>query len=133
MTSVLVIGAGVGGIATAARLARRGYQVTVLEKGERAGGRCDYLVVDGHHFDTGPTLLVMPQVFAQTFAELGERMEDRLDLRRIVGGARGFVAEVADHHQKHNCPYDQSDFDVSAHFRCSQMQPPPSRSGRRSY
>jgi len=37
MTSVLVIGAGIGGIVTAARLARHGYQVTVIEKGERAG------------------------------------------------------------------------------------------------
>jgi len=83
MTSVVVIGAGVGGIATAARLAQHGYQVTVTEKGERAGGRCDYLLKDGHHFDTGPTLFVMPQIFAQAFADLGERMEDHLDLRRV--------------------------------------------------
>jgi phytoene desaturase len=83
MTSVLVIGAGVGGIAVAAHLARCGYQVTVLEKGERAGGRCDHLIKDGHHFDTGPTLFLMPEIFAQAFADLGERMEDHLDLRRI--------------------------------------------------
>jgi phytoene desaturase len=83
MTSVLVIGAGIGGITTAARLAQHGYQVTVTEKGERAGGRCDYLIKDGHHFDTGPTLFVMPQIFAQAFADLGERMEDHLDLRRV--------------------------------------------------
>jgi len=83
MASILVIGAGIGGIVTAARLARHGYQVTVIEKAERAGGRCDRLVIDGHHFDTGPTLFLMPQVFAQTFADLGERMEDHLDLRRI--------------------------------------------------
>ena len=83
MTSVLVIGAGIGGIVTAARLARHGYQVTVIEKGERAGGRCDRLVKDGHHFDTDPTLFLMPQIFARTFADLGERMEDHLDLRRI--------------------------------------------------
>lgn len=79
----LVIGAGMGGIATAARLARHGYQVTVVEKGERAGGRCDRLVKDGHHFDTGPTLFLMPELYARTFADLGERMEDHLDLRRI--------------------------------------------------
>ncbi len=83
MPSVLVIGAGIGGIATAARLAQRGYRVTLVEKRGRAGGRCDRLIKEGHHFDTGPTLLVMPQVFAQTFADLGERMERHLDLRRV--------------------------------------------------
>jgi len=83
MASVLVIGAGIGGIAAAARLARHGYQVTVAEKNERPGGRCDRLIKDGHHFDTGTTLFLMPELYAQTFADLGERMEDHLDLRRI--------------------------------------------------
>jgi phytoene desaturase len=83
MTSILVIGAGIGGIATAARLARYGYQVTVLEKNERAGGRCDRLVKDGHHFDTGATLYLIPELYAQTFADLGERVDDHLDLRRV--------------------------------------------------
>ncbi len=83
MNSILVIGAGVGGIATAIRLARHGYQVTVVEKCEQAGGRCDYLVRDGHHFDIGPTLFLMPEIFAQAFAGLGERIEDHLDLRRV--------------------------------------------------
>ena len=82
MTSILVIGAGIGGIAIAAYLARHGYQVTVAEKGERAGGRCGRLVKDGHHFDTGPTLFVMPEIYAQTFTDLGERMEDHFGLRR---------------------------------------------------
>ncbi len=83
MTSVMVIGAGIGGLAIAARLARHGYQVTVVEKNQRAGGRCDCLVKEGHHFDTGPTLFLMPEIFAQAFADLGERLEDHLDLLRI--------------------------------------------------
>jgi phytoene desaturase len=81
--TALIIGAGMGGLATAARLARHGYRVTVIEKGERAGGRCDRLVRDGHHFDTGPTLFLMPEIYAQTFADLGEHIADHLDLRRI--------------------------------------------------
>lgn len=81
--SAIVIGAGIGGIATAARLARNGYDVTVLEKNSRPGGRTDQLVRDGHRFDIGPTLFLMPEVFAETYASLGERMEDHLDLRRI--------------------------------------------------
>ncbi len=83
MASVLVIGAGIGGIAIAARLARHGYAVTVVEKNRRPGGRCDRLVQNGYRFDTGPTLFLMPEVMAQAFADLGERMEDHLDLRRI--------------------------------------------------
>ena len=51
MKSVLVIGAGIGGISTAARLARRGYNVTVIEKNEQAGGRCGRMEVDGHRFE----------------------------------------------------------------------------------
>ena len=83
MKTVLVIGAGIGGIAAAARLARHGYQVTVVEKNEQAGGRCGGLVRDGHRFDTGPTLYLMPGLYSQTFTDLGERLEDHLDLRRV--------------------------------------------------
>lgn len=82
-STVIVIGAGIGGIATAARLARNGYSVTVLEKNETPGGRCNQIVRDGHRFDIGPTLFLMPEVWEETFAALGERMGDHLDLRRI--------------------------------------------------
>ncbi len=82
-STALIIGAGLGGIATAARLARQGYRVTVLEQNARPGGRCDQLVRDGHRFDLGPTLFLMPEVFAETYAALGARMDEQLDLRRI--------------------------------------------------
>lgn len=82
-TTALIIGAGLGGIATAARLARQGYQVTVLEQSAKPGGRCDQLVRDGHRFDLGPTLFLMPEVFAETYAALGARLDEQLDLRRI--------------------------------------------------
>lgn len=82
-SSAIVIGAGIGGIAAAARLAKHGYKTTVIEKNERPGGRCGRLVKDGHYFDTGPTLFLMPDLFAQAFTDLGERMEDHLDLRCI--------------------------------------------------
>jgi phytoene desaturase len=83
MNSALVIGAGIGGLATAARLARAGYRVSVLEKGSRPGGRAGVLTQDGFRFDTGPTLFLMPDVFAETYAALGERMHDHLDLVRL--------------------------------------------------
>ncbi len=81
--SVIVIGAGIGGIAAAAHLARRGMQVTVLEKNSRPGGRCDRFSRDGHHFDTGPTLLVMPLLYEAEFAALGASMRELLDLQRV--------------------------------------------------
>ena len=81
--TAIVIGAGIGGIATAGRLARNGYDVTVIEKNSHAGGRCDQLVKDGHRFDVGPTLFLMPEVFEETYAALGEKMSDHLDLKRI--------------------------------------------------
>jgi len=79
----LVIGAGIGGIATAIRLAQNGFQVTVVEKCQRAGGRCNIIERDGHRFDTGPTLFLMPELYRQAFADIGERIEDHLDLVRI--------------------------------------------------
>ena len=81
--TALIIGAGMGGIAAAAHLARSGHEVTVLEKNSTPGGRCSQLSRDGHRFDIGATLLLMPELYAETYAALGERMEDHLDLRRV--------------------------------------------------
>jgi phytoene desaturase len=83
MSTALVIGAGIGGIAAAARLARAGYDVTLLEKSSNSGGRTNKIEKDGFRFDTGPTLFLMPEVFRQTYASLGERMEDHLELIRL--------------------------------------------------
>ncbi|MCX6081656.1 MAG: phytoene desaturase family protein [Chloroflexi bacterium] len=79
----VVIGAGIGGIATAARLAKSGFSVTVLEKNSMPGGRCGQIVRDGHRFDIGPTLLLMPEVWEETFRALGEEMSDHLQIKRI--------------------------------------------------
>lgn len=81
--TAIVIGAGIGGIATAARLAKAGYAVTVFEKNAKPGGRCGQIVKDGHRFDIGPTLYLMPELFEETYAALGARAADHLDLRRI--------------------------------------------------
>lgn len=81
--TAIVIGAGIGGIAAAGRLRRNGFKVTVVEKNGQPGGRCGQLIREGHRFDVGPTLFLMPEVFAETYEALGERMEEHLDLRRI--------------------------------------------------
>lgn len=81
--SVIVIGAGIGGIVAAARLRRLGFRVTVLEKNSKPGGRASQILREGHRFDVGPTLFLMPEVWEETYAALGERLQDHLDLRRI--------------------------------------------------
>jgi len=80
--SAVVVGAGVGGLAAAARLAHAGLDVQVLEQTAGPGGRCAQLQLDGHTFDMGPTILLMPEVVERTFQALGRRMEDYLRLRR---------------------------------------------------
>lgn len=80
---VVVIGAGIGGIAAAAQLAGEGYKVTVVEKNDVPGGRCGRMQIQGHRFDTGPTLFLMPGVYREAFEALGERMEDHLNLIRV--------------------------------------------------
>lgn len=83
--SVIVIGAGVGGIVAATHLAQRGLRVTVVEKNDSPGGRCDRIVRDGHIFDTGPTLLVMPLLYEAEFRAMGAEafMQERLNLQRV--------------------------------------------------
>jgi phytoene dehydrogenase-like protein len=78
--SVVVIGAGVGGLATAARLAAAGHAVTVVERSGVVGGKLGGYWRDGFRFDTGPSLLTLPQVFADLFAATGSPLADHLDL-----------------------------------------------------
>ncbi len=81
--TVLVIGAGIGGITAAIHLAKSGQHVTVLEKNAHPGGRCDRFSRDGHHFDSGPTLFVMPRLYAAEFRALGTSMDEQLELQRV--------------------------------------------------
>ncbi|GAA6016255.1 hypothetical protein JCM10207_000447 [Rhodosporidiobolus poonsookiae] len=74
--SVLIVGAGVGGTASAARLAQAGFDVTVLEKNDFAGGRCSiFNHPDGARFDTGPSLYLIPRLFDETFRDLGTSLD----------------------------------------------------------
>ena len=81
--TITIIGAGIGGITAAIHLANHGLKVTVIEKNGRPGGRCDRISRDGHHFDTGPTLLVMPLLYETEFAALGTSLHEMLDLQRV--------------------------------------------------
>jgi len=80
---IIVVGAGVGGLAAAARLAAGGHSVTVLEQAEVAGGKCGLVELGGYRFDSGPSLLTMPWVFEELFAATGAPLAGELDLVRV--------------------------------------------------
>ena len=80
---VLVIGAGLGGLAAAVRLGRRGYRVTVVERHDHPGGRCGLWESEGFRFDIGPTLLLMVEYLRAVFEEAGRAMDDYLDLVQL--------------------------------------------------
>jgi phytoene desaturase len=68
--SAVIIGAGIGGIATSIYLSRNGYNVNVYEKNSTPGGRCGQLLRDGHRFDLGATMLIMPGIYREIFESL---------------------------------------------------------------
>ncbi|NTV65744.1 MAG: phytoene desaturase [Oscillochloris sp.] len=79
----IIVGAGLGGLAAAIRLASAGHSVLILEKNDRPGGKLNLVQAQGYTFDTGPSLLTMPWVIRDLFSAAGQRMEDYLSLEQI--------------------------------------------------
>ena len=77
---VVVIGGGVGGLATAGRLAKRGARVTVLEKNDKLGGRVGEYSWQQHRWETGASLLLLPDVYRDALEAVGA---DQLDVKRV--------------------------------------------------
>ncbi|MCZ7421543.1 phytoene desaturase family protein [Verrucosispora sp. WMMA2121] len=90
---VVVVGAGLGGLACALHLAGSGRQVTVLEREPVPGGRAGRLSVDGYEFDTGPTVLTMPDLIAEALAAVGEELTDWLDLVPLDPAYRAYYPD----------------------------------------
>ena len=80
---VIVIGSGVGGLSIAILLAKKGYQVTVLEKNASFGGRGGVFSAKGFQFDMGPSWYLMPDIFEHFFSLIGEKTEDYFKLKRL--------------------------------------------------
>lgn len=80
---VVVVGAGLGGLAAAIHLAAAGAEVTLLEREHVPGGRAGRIMRAGYAFDTGPTVLTMPNLLDELFALAGERMSDHLSIVRL--------------------------------------------------
>ena len=80
---VIIIGGGLGGIATAIFLSQRNFKITIIEKNENIGGKMNFFTKNGYSFDTGPSLITIPYIFENMFSKVGEKMSDHLDLIKI--------------------------------------------------
>ncbi|MCX6424527.1 MAG: FAD-dependent oxidoreductase, partial [Actinobacteria bacterium] len=94
---VVIVGAGLAGLSAAMRLAGAGRKVTVLERELTPGGRAgrlDVAVAGGtYKFDTGPSVLTMPDLIADCFDALGEDMQDWLELEPVAPLYRAFYPD----------------------------------------
>src|SRR6056297_2506963 len=79
----IIIGAGLGGLASAMRLGAKGYRVTVLDRLDSPGGRGSSITQNGHRFDLGPTIVTVPQVFRELWAACGRDFDADVDLRAL--------------------------------------------------
>jgi phytoene desaturase len=91
--TVVVVGAGLGGLSAALHLAGAGRHVTVVEREALPGGRCGLIQDHGYRFDTGPTVLTMPELLARPFAAVGEELSSWLTLKRLDPAYRARFAD----------------------------------------
>ncbi len=92
---VIVIGSGIGGLGVAGLFAKKGYQVTVLEKNSNFGGRANIFEAQGFKFDMGPSWYLAPDIFKHYFNLLGEKVEDHLELVKLAPSYRIFFKDRA--------------------------------------
>lgn len=90
---VVVIGAGLGGLSAALHLTGAGREVVVLEREAEPGGRAGVLRDSGFTFDTGPTVLTLPELIGDALAAVGETLDGWLTLRRLDPGYRARFAD----------------------------------------
>ncbi len=88
-----IIGAGIGGLAMAIRLAVRGEKVVVFEKGFRAGGKISEIRKDGYRFDTGPSLFTLPELVDELFVLAGKNSADAIPYKKLDLSCRYFFEE----------------------------------------
>lgn len=90
---VVIVGAGLGGLASALHLAAAGRRVTVVEREPVPGGRAGRLSLQGYEFDTGPTVLTMPSLIEEPLAAVGEKLSDWLELTPLDPAYRAYYPD----------------------------------------
>ena len=91
--TVIVVGAGLGGLSAAISLAQKGYLVKVFEKNDHIGGKLNRLEKDGFRFDLGPSILTMPHIFENLFTASGLDMRDYIHIERLDLEWRSFFPD----------------------------------------
>ncbi|MBM01173.1 MAG: hypothetical protein CL762_00415 [Chloroflexi bacterium] len=87
---VIIIGAGLGGICTALRLSKIGYKVSIIEKNESLGGKITSFSSKGYKFDQGPSLITLPDYFDEFFKDIGENINEHIELIKLNPMCRYF-------------------------------------------
>lgn len=90
---VIIVGAGFGGLSAAALLAKKGFNVKVIEKVEQPGGRASVYSDKDFYFDMGPSWYLMPDVYEKFFDQFGKKPEDFFKLERLDPSYRIFFAD----------------------------------------
>jgi phytoene desaturase len=101
---LVVVGAGIGGMAAAALLAREGFDVIVVERNDQVGGRARIWQKDGYTFDMGPSWYLMPEVFDRFFAKFGKKASDYYTLKQLDPSYRVFFGPG----ESHDVPPDRA-------------------------
>lgn len=107
--NAIIIGAGLGGLAAAIRLAKTGFSVTVLEKNESVGGKVNLVAAGGYKFDTGASLLTMRRVLAELFEFAGKRVEDYLEIVPLDPICRYFWSDGSRFDASSNLPETENE------------------------
>lgn len=125
---IVVIGAGIGGLASAALLAKDGYEVTLLEANDQVGGRAGSWEKDGFRFDTGPSWYLMPEVFDHFYKLMGTSAAEQLDLHLLDPGYRVYF-------ESKNSPADYVDIrsDKQANLQVFESLEPGSKEAMEKY
>ncbi|MBK1826084.1 phytoene desaturase family protein [Haloferula rosea] len=119
---VVVVGSGLGGLSAAISLRAEGYEVEILEKNERIGGKLNVREMEGFSFDLGPSIFTLPQIFRDLFERAGKRMEDYLELQPVTPHWRnvfedGKVIDLYQEPDRMRAELDKLDGDAEDHWK----------------
>ncbi|AOH53233.1 dehydrosqualene desaturase [Peribacillus muralis] len=93
---VIVVGAGVAGLASAIRLQQAGYQVEIYEKGSTPGGKMNRIELDGYTFDLGPSIVMMPELYREIFELCGRNPDDYIPMKKLNPIYRAYFSDIPD-------------------------------------